>query len=49
METFITIFLIPYTVFKYAFCIAIWYYGIGFLLNSERWEDMARNLKDLWR
>ena len=49
VDTFLTIFLIPFIVFKYAFSIAFWYYGIAYLLSSEKWENMSRNLKDLWR
>lgn len=39
----------PFIVFKYAFSIAFWYYGIAYLLNSKKWHDMSRTLKDLWR
>ena len=49
IDIFLTIFLVPFIAFKYAFALAIWYYGIAFLINSEKWENMAQNLKDLWR
>ena len=49
VETFMTIFLVPFTVFKYAFSIAVWYFGIAFLINSDTWYNMADNFKDLWR
>ena len=49
VDTFLTIFLVPFIVFKYAFSIAFWYYGIAYLLSSEKWENMSRNVKDLWR
>ena len=49
MDIFLTIFLMPFIVFKYAFSIAFWYYGIAYLLNSKKWHDMSRTLKDLWR
>ena len=49
IDIFLTIFLVPFIAFKYAFALDIWYYGIAFLINSEKWENMAQNLKDLWR
>ena len=49
VDTFLTIFLVPFIVFKYVFSMAFWYYGIAYLISSEKWENMSKNLKDLWR
>ena len=49
IDVFLTIFLIPFIVFKYAFSIAFWYYGIAYIISSKKWDDMSRTLKDLWR
>jgi hypothetical protein len=49
VDIFLTIFLVPFIAFKFAFAFAVWYYGIAWLISSEKWEEMARSLKDLWR
>jgi len=48
MEFFITIFLMPWFVFKYVFSFAFWFYGTYILINTEWWEEMAEDLKSKW-
>ena len=44
----IEVFLIPYTVFKWVFSLAFWYYGIVFLTNAETYENAYDKLKEKW-
>jgi len=42
----IDLFLLPFYVFKWVFPLAVWYYGIVFLTNSEMYENASEKLKD---
>jgi len=44
----IEVFLIPYTVFKWVFSLAFWYYGIVLLTNTEFYEKTSDKLVEKW-
>jgi hypothetical protein len=49
MDVFMTILLIPFFAFKYAFSLAFWFYAINLLVTSDTWFDMSRKIKDKWQ